>query len=148
MSVKPLTDKSLMHNFIFWDNWIGQCTFTMNYLQTIFSDNRTVTLVYYKGDTMIGILMYKKMGVTNKYKILLLAKKDGSKEKGIGRAFFLYLGIILKGNIIILSDDTDIPNYYTNLEFTQIPRWNRYYYWLLNDYVRIGYYKYLNINNI
>ena len=130
---------SRLYDINYWDQWIGTGIFDYHYLKKVFSNKNHIVLTYEDK----GVLVYKKIPWTNKYKILLLAKKGGVQEKGIGKTFMRYLEIVLKGNILILSDDTDIPNYYEKLGFSKISKYHYYYKWLLRDPRCVGYFKQL-----
>jgi len=110
----------------YWDNWIGSGEFDMEYLEKQFTTKHK-KLFLYSDSHIEGFLIYKK--VFGIYLITLMAKRKNSAVKKIGKQF---LDHFKTGNTLLLADDSDIPNYYSNLGFTKTNR--RYYKWLLNDY--------------
>ena len=51
------------------------------------------------------------------YKIILIAKREKSDIKGVGKKFVRFLQRRISRSILILVDDSGIPDYYTELGF-------------------------------
>ena len=113
----------------YWNNWIGPEQFDNEYLEPIFNYKIKKLFLVSDNYNIEGILIYKK--IFRIYVIKLLSKKSKSIIKGVGKMFINYFKKNFRGKII-LSDDSNIPNYYSNLGFKKT---NKYFYkWLLNDY--------------
>tara|TARA_Y100001980_G_C14528682_1_gene304409 strand:- start:479 stop:970 length:492 start_codon:yes stop_codon:yes gene_type:complete len=114
----------------FWDKWIGKNEFSNSYLSELLEHDKNLNFTYswlllckdlsYKRNSIVGIMVYKKFKYTNIYEISLLAKKKNSKYKNIGKKFTRYLKKYFNNKIIILIDDSEIPNYYEKLGYKKL----------------------------
>lgn len=140
-------------NVKYWDNFIGNGVFNYDYLSSFFNSNNK-NLVYLLGlhdNKPVGIFIYEKLKHTNIYKVYLIAKKQNTECKGVGKAFFSYFELFIKKGTIVLIDDSDIPDYYNKLGFKIS---NGFVNCLFYKFNKVGYYKKIkqkkyhkNINN-
>ena len=125
----------------YWNKWIGNGIFNKNYLECVFRHPQSIILIAVENKQIQGLLVYCKIKYTRKYIITLLAKPYNSTIKGIGKLFITYLSYILQGNILLIIDDSEIPNYYTNLGLSKTNHyWTK---WIIQEYSKDIYYKYL-----
>ena len=123
----------------YWDNFIGNGVFDYDYLSSLFNNNNNlIYLLALHDNKPVGIFIYEKLKHTNIYKVHLLAKKQNTNCKEVGRAFFSYLELFIKKGTIILLDASDIPNYYNKLGFIKS---NGFVNCLFCNFNKVGYYK-------
>lgn len=111
------------YNADYWNRFLGDDEFCMDFLKSTFSfmTRQHYLLFINSRDSIEGIVVYEKIPYLRIYKILLLAKRPQSKIKGIGKKFIDFLEKRLRKSILILIDDSDIPDYYRKLGFLIIP---------------------------
>ena len=116
-------DYQKIYNADYWNRFLGDDEFYMEFLKSTFSFNRRqhYLLLINSKDSIEGIIVYEKIPYLRIYKILLVAKRPQSKIKGIGKKFFDLLEKRLHKSIFILIDDSGIPDYYRKLGFLIIP---------------------------
>ena len=127
-------------NVKYWDNFIGNGVFNYDYLSSFFNNNNNnfVCLLGLHENKPVGIFIYEKLKHTNIYKVYLVAKKQDTECKGVGKAFFSYFELFIKKGTIVLIDDSDIPNYYNKLGFKIS---NGFVNCLFCKFNKVGYYK-------
>ena len=123
----------------YWDKWIGEGDMDYDFLKKHFQANHHVLILENTDKSIEGILLYNTVQCSNIYRIFLIAKPWYSIEKGIGKMFIDYFQEHFQGKFI-LSDDSQIPNYYEKLGFTKNN--SCYYKFLLNNYRHPIYCKY------
>ena len=128
MEVIKATDYYNNLGFEFWDTWIGKEEFESNFLKKQLKFKKLVAI---ENGNLEGVFIYKKMRFMKIYKILLMAKKYNSNKKKIEKLFLNYFIKKYKGKLL-LSDDSQIPNYYTKLGLKKTNNW--LYKFLLNDW--------------
>ena len=128
---------NIRNDISFWNLWLGEDLFDFEFLSETFKDyNNDILLCFQKNDKSIYNLHHNLEGiiVLNKFdnsffNILLLAKKDNSQLRWVGKNMLRKLNNILLYNLnfidyIILSDVSDIPNYYSRLGFLKTNNMN------------------------
>jgi hypothetical protein len=119
-------NKSILNNPYYWNNWIGNEIFDMDYLKTIFSnciENEMIFLTTNLSkniNSIIGICVLKKLKYKNYYELKLISKKYKSLHKHIGKKFTNYLKQHYINKKFILIDDSEINNYYKNLGYKKV----------------------------
>ena len=112
----------IRNNISFWNKWLGKDTFDLDFLKETSTDDDNKILLCVNNDEHIeGIAVYNR-DQDSFYNLILLAKKNKSKHKGLGKHILRELNSILLDNndnihFIVLTDVSDIPNYYTKLGF-------------------------------
>ena len=127
----------IRNNINFWNLWLGEDLFDFDFLSETFKDyNNDILLCFQKNNKSIynlhhnleGVIVFNKLSNLF-FNILLLAKKDNSELKCVGKNMLRKLNNILLYNLnfidyIILSDVSDIPNYYSRLGFLKTNNMN------------------------
>ena len=135
----------IRNNINFWDSWIGKDIFDYEFLEQTFLDlNNKILLAFEKNNDNIyninnnleGILIYNNFDNLF-YNIILLAKRFNSKTPKVGKKIINKIYNLLSYNLdfinyFVLTDVSDIPNYYINLGFTKTE--NEYIKKLLDNY--------------
>ena len=132
----------------FWDEWIGPGEIDCTYLtrQMLSRDTNKLLLLDDK-DNLEGLCIFSKVPCFHIYRVHLIAKKHDSPIDGVGKMFIDYLQKIYGDektsykSTLLLSDDSQIPNYYENLGFFKTKY--IYYKWLLDDWFYPLYYRYI-----
>lgn len=115
----------------FWDLWLGKNTFDFDFLKETFTDKSNfILLAFKKNDENIynhkinleGIVVFNKFDNLFYY-ITLLAKRVNSYQRWLGKKLINKLNNLLLFNLdyidfIVLTDVSEIPNYYSKLGFT------------------------------
>ena len=113
-------DYKNIYNYKYWNNFIGDGEFHENFLKQTFSFERQQYFLLLDEDNknqIEGILVYEKIPQKSIYKIILIAKREKSDIKGVGKKFVRFLQRRISRSILILVDDSGIPDYYTELGF-------------------------------
>ena len=146
---------TLLKNTLFWNQFIGEDCFDLEYLHSELNNPYNNILIAYDinlkvYDNLEGILIYRKLNnIKNNFckinysSITLLAKKINSNHKWLGKDMIDFFRIRLNEKTkVILADDTDIPNYYSKLGFKKENK-NKYKK-ILDEYDRNIYSKIFN----
>lgn len=109
-----------IYNADFWNKFIGDKEFCIEFLNKTFSYKRQqyFLLIDEMYNNIEAILVYEKIPKKSIYKIILLAKHKNCIIKGVGKKFIRFLKQNIPRSILILIDDSGIPNYYEKLGFT------------------------------
>jgi hypothetical protein len=135
----------IRNNVSFWDKWIGRGIFYYDFLEQTFLDlNNKILLAFEQNNENVyniynnleGILVYNNFDNLF-YNIILLAKRFNSKIPKVGKKIINKIYNLLSYNLdfinyFVLSDVSDIPNYYINLGFIKTD--NEYIKKLLDNY--------------
>ena len=146
---------TLLKNTLFWNQFIGEDCFDLEYLHNELNNPYNNIVIAYDinikvYDNLEGILIYRKLynlknnfSKINYSSITLLAKKINSTHKWLGKRMIDFFRMRLNEKTkVILADDTDIPNYYTKLGFKKE---NKYKYKkILDEFDRNIYTKIFN----
>tara|TARA_B100000902_G_scaffold399984_1_gene474242 strand:- start:3918 stop:4361 length:444 start_codon:yes stop_codon:yes gene_type:complete len=109
-----------IYNHEYWNRFIGDEEFCQDFLKQTFSFERQhyfLLLDENNKNQIEGILVYEKIPGKSIYKIILIAKREKSDIKGVGKKFIRFLQRRISRSILILVDDSGIPDYYTELGF-------------------------------
>lgn len=131
MKILPISLDNSCSSIDFWDQWIGEDEIDYRYLSKHINNNHKTLILIDSKNTIEGVLIYDQVWCSNIYRIYLIAKRNNSTLKGVGKEFIQYFGDHFHGRII-LSDDSEIPNYYEKLGFSKDESY--YYKYLLNDW--------------
>ena len=121
--------RKILYNSYFWDKWIGEQDFDIDFLNKIFCNYNNYNIVFMcknlskNINSIIGIMVYKKLYTTNNkncYELSLIAKQKNSIYKKIGEKYIEYLKNHFKNCNFVLIDDSEILNYYSKLGFTKL----------------------------
>lgn len=110
------------NNISFWDKWLGKDQFDIDFIKETFTDyNNNILICHNQEKKIEGVAVYTNNQDTF-YNLILLAKKHNSQHKWLGKKILKKLNDILIDNpyqirFIVLTDVSDIPNYYTRLGF-------------------------------
>ena len=121
----------LRNDIKFWDKWLGENTFDYDFLEETFkSTENNILLCFQKNLSNIynvkinleGIIIFNNHQNLF-YNLILIAKRFNSRLKWVGRNMLRKLNSLLLYNLdfvefLILTDVSDIPNYYNKLGFT------------------------------
>lgn len=117
---KYCNDYKNIYSYKFWNLFIGDGEFCTEFLERAFSFERQHYFLLLDEDNknqIEGILVYEKIYGKSIYKIILIAKREKSHIKGVGKKFVRFLQRRISKSILILIDDSGIPDYYTELGF-------------------------------
>ena len=117
---KYCNDYKNIYNYKYWNLFIGDGEFCTEFLERTFSFERQQYFLLLDEDNknqIEGILVYEKIPKKSIYKIILIAKRENSDIKGVGKKFVRFLQRRISRSILILIDDSDITDYYTGLGF-------------------------------
>ena len=148
MQVILIQEPYKSYSMHFWDEWIGPGEIDCTYLtrQMLSRDTNKLLLLDDK-DNLEGLCIFSKVPCFHIYRVHLIAKKHDSQINGVGKMFIDYLQKIYGDektsykSTLLLSDDSQIPNYYENLGFFKTKY--IYYKWLLDDWFYPLYYRYI-----
>ena len=113
-------DYKNIYSYKFWNLFIGDGEFCQEFLKKTFSFERQQYFLLLDEDNknqIEGILVYEKIPQKSIYKIILIAKRENSDIKGVGKKFVRFLQRRISRSILILVDDSGIPDYYSKLGF-------------------------------
>ena len=114
------SDYKNIYSYKYWNLFIGAGEFCQEFLKKTFSFERQQYFLLLDEDNnnqIEGILVYEKIPQKSIYKIILIAKRENSDIKGVGKKFVRFLQRRISRSILILVDDSGIPDYYTKLGF-------------------------------
>lgn len=117
---KYCNDYKNIYSYQFWNLFIGDGEFCQEFLKKTFSFERQQYFLLLDQDNnnqIEGILVYEKIYGKSIYKIILIAKRENSDIKGVGKKFVRFLQRRISRSILILIDDSGIQDYYTGLGF-------------------------------
>lgn len=113
-------DYKNIYNYKYWNLFIGDGEFCQDFLKRAFSFERQQYFLLLDEDNknqIEGILVYEKIPKKSIYKIILIAKRENSDIKGVGKKFVRFLQRRISRSVLILVDDSGIPDYYTGFGF-------------------------------
>tara|TARA_B100001248_G_C27256067_1_gene396144 strand:+ start:307 stop:816 length:510 start_codon:yes stop_codon:yes gene_type:complete len=119
----PIKIKHVRSNIKFWNKWLGINEFDIEFLKETFADyNNKIYICCDSNKDIQSIAIYNNYQDLF-YNLILLAKKHNSNYKWLGKKILRELNKKLinnKNNIrfIVLTDVSDIPNYYKRLGFS------------------------------
>lgn len=112
-------DEDIVH----WDAWIGPGEFDFEFLKTAFSSSPLLVQLT-RANTLVGIML-----ITNRlpgvHEIVLLSKRHGCNERGVGTRLLKYASSAYRG-MQIVHDHSELPGFYRKRSFVPIccmPDW-------------------------
>ena len=126
-------ENKIREDITFWDSWMGGELFDDDFLFDTFNNiNSKILLGFLKNSNNIydihnnleGIIIFSEL-CDLFYNIPLIAKRYDSKINWIGRKLIKKLTNLVQYNLdfrehFILTDESDIPNYYEKLGFKKV----------------------------
>ena len=106
-----------------WDAWIGPGEFDFDFLKTAFSSTPWLVQLT-RADTLVGIMLVAKR-LPAVHEIVLLSKRHGCNERGVGTRLLAYASSAYRG-VQLVHDHSELPGFYSKRNFVAIccmPDW-------------------------